>query len=605
MHGSYQGFGQGGGYDSQGRGNYREQGYQGQAPYGQSHGLGNQTQYNQGSYNPNHQGGGGYNYPYGQYRGASSGCYPSNPGGQYGVSQFPPPGFNGPRTYGNQYPQNPMGYGNAPPTLPPLKSILEALMESFVGAQDKKNVEFEDGFKQSNTHLKMIETQLAQLASTIKEQQVHTSLQPQGQAPKQMYAVMTRSGKILDDGAMFVDAPCSRGEGSKGNESTDYDVGEEKSHIDDVSDGVKPTEATLLPLPTPPLPYPQKIFGKKLDDQLSKFLDTISKLYVSLSFTEALKQMPHYSRFTRDILCGKRTYSLKETVHLTENYSALILSLFPPKLKDLGSFSIPCSIQKLKFHNALCDLGASVSIFPCKIYAKLSLGDLTPTPMSLQLTDYSVMFPLGRVDDVPLVIGKLTFLVDFIVLDIDEDAHTPIILGRPFLATAGALIDVQGGLITLKAGDAKASFKLPIDDECGSKKKSCMKLDTIACIEHRYANISNDSCASKFDDKLARNNIKEKKVFVNSSVLGDSFDDVITIPEIFGMGLDDVRAETSAPHGKDSPVKKPKRGKHKLKGIWFDPTSMSGGLGKWFAPKGEKRSFLTCDDRKPVAFDPP
>ncbi|XP_021864845.2 uncharacterized protein [Spinacia oleracea] len=101
MHGSYQGFGQGGEYDSQGRGNYRAQGYQGQAPYGQSHGLGNQTQYNQGSYNPNHQGGGGYNYPYGQYRGASSGGYPSNPGGQYGVSQFPPPGFNGPRTYGN------------------------------------------------------------------------------------------------------------------------------------------------------------------------------------------------------------------------------------------------------------------------------------------------------------------------------------------------------------------------------------------------------------------------------------------------------------------------------------------------------------------------
>ncbi|XP_056697856.1 uncharacterized protein [Spinacia oleracea] len=178
MHGSYQGFGQGGGYDSQGRGGYRAQGYQSQAPYGQSHGLGNQTQYNQGSYNPNHQGGGGYNYSYGKYRGASSGGYPLNPGGQYGVSQFPPPGFNGPRTYGNQFQQNASGYGNAPPPLPPLKSNLEDLMESFVGAQAKKNVEFEDGFKQSNTHLKMIKTELAQLASTIKEQQVHTSLPP-------------------------------------------------------------------------------------------------------------------------------------------------------------------------------------------------------------------------------------------------------------------------------------------------------------------------------------------------------------------------------------------------------------------------------------------
>ncbi|XP_021862336.2 uncharacterized protein [Spinacia oleracea] len=218
-------------------------------------------------------------------------------------------------------------------------------------------------------------------------------------------------------------------------------------------------------------PYPQKIVGKKLDDQFSKFLDTISKLCVSLSFIEALKQMPHYSRFMRDILCGKRTCGPKDTVHLPESCIALLLSLFPPKLKDPGSFSIPCSIQKLKFDNSLWDLGASVRILPYKIYEKLNLGDLTPTPMSLPLADCSVMFPLGSVDDVPLVIGKLTFLVDFIVLDIDEDAHTPIILWRLFLATAGALIDVQGGLITLKARDAKASFKLPIDDECCSKKK--------------------------------------------------------------------------------------------------------------------------------------
>ncbi|XP_021857305.2 uncharacterized protein [Spinacia oleracea] len=210
--------------------------------------------------------------------------------------------------------------------------------------------------------------------------------------------------------------------------------------------GYMAPEDTLLPLPTPPLPYPQKIVENKLDDQFSKFLDTISKLYMSFSFTEALKQMPHYSRFMRDILCGKQTCGPKDTVHLTENFSAFILSLFPLKLKDPGSFSIPCSIQNLKFDNALCDLGASVSILPYKIYKKLNLGDLTPTLMSLQLADRLVMFPLGRVDDVPLVIRKLTFLGDFIVLDIDEDAHTPIILGRPFLATAGALIDVQGGL---------------------------------------------------------------------------------------------------------------------------------------------------------------
>ncbi|XP_056686065.1 uncharacterized protein [Spinacia oleracea] len=382
----------------------------------------------------------------------------------------------------------------------------------------------------------MIETQSAQLASTIKEHQVHTSFPPQGQPPKQMYAVMTRSGKILDDGAKLVDAPWSRGEESKGIESTDYVVVEEESHVDDARDGVKPTEDTLLPLPTPTLPYPQKFVGKKLDDQFSKFLDNISKLYVSLSFTEALKQMPHYSRFMREICLAKELH---------------------PKAED----------------NALCDLGASVSILPYKIYEKLSLGDLTPTPMSLQLADRSVMFPLGRVDDVPLVIGRLTFLVDFIVLDIDEDAHTPIILGKPFLATAGPLIDVQGGLITLKAGDAKASFKLPSDDGCCSKMKSCMKIDTISCVEHHclYANSSNNSCASKFDHKLDRNNFNKKKMLVSPTVLGDAFDNVTTIPETFGMDLDDDGAQTSALNGKHSPGMKPKRGKHKPREVGLIP----------------------------------
>ncbi|XP_021859226.1 uncharacterized protein [Spinacia oleracea] len=377
--------------------------------------------------------------------------------------------------------------------------------------------------------MKMIETQLAQLASTIKEQQVYTSLPPQGQPPKQLYAIVTRSGKTLDDSATHVEAPSSRGESSMGNESLDRDDAEEKSHVDDMSCVDKSKDTTLPPLPTPTPPYPQRFAGKKLDDQFHKFWETISKLYVSLSFTEALKQMPHYSRFMRDILSVKRGCEPKETVQLTESCSDLIQHPFPPKLNDPGSFSIPCSIQKLKFENALCDLGASVSILPYTIYERLNLGDLSPTSMSLQLSDRSFMFPLGRIEDVPLVVGKLTFLVDFVVLDIDEDAHTPIILGRPFLATVGALIDVQGGLITLKAGGAKASFKLAIDDQCCSKMKSCMKIDTLACVEnsHSCANSSNNFHVSKCANELARYSLDDNNVHGVPKALGDELDDVV------------------------------------------------------------------------------
>ena len=142
----------------------------------------------------------------------------------------------------------------------------------------------------------MIETQLAQLASTIKEQQVHTSLPPQGQPPKQIYAIVTRSGKTLDDSATHVEAPCFRGESSMGNESSDRDDAEEKSHVDDMSDGDKSKETPLPPLPTPPPPYPQRFDRHKLDVQFSKCLEVLRKLHITLPFMDALKQMPTYSR---------------------------------------------------------------------------------------------------------------------------------------------------------------------------------------------------------------------------------------------------------------------------------------------------------------------
>ncbi|XP_056688198.1 uncharacterized protein [Spinacia oleracea] len=111
----------------------------------------------------------------------------------------------------------------------------------------------------------MIETQLSQLANTIKEQQVHTSLPPQGQPPKQIYAIMTRSGKTLDDVPRANEVSKSNGKDQEGVvESSDNDVVEEEPTIDDVGDTPIQKEATLLPLPTPKLPYPQRFIRHKL-----------------------------------------------------------------------------------------------------------------------------------------------------------------------------------------------------------------------------------------------------------------------------------------------------------------------------------------------------
>ena len=119
---------------------------------------------------------------------------------------------------------------------------------------------------------------------------------------------------------------------------------------------------------------------------------------------------------------------------LTEECNGFISNKLPSKLKDLGSSTIPCSIGGCDFGKALCDLGASINLMPFFVFRKLGLGEVKSTTVSLQLVDRSVKYPLGVIEDVLVKVGKFIFLVDFIVLDMEEDREVPLILGRPLLA---------------------------------------------------------------------------------------------------------------------------------------------------------------------------
>ncbi|XP_057999237.1 uncharacterized protein LOC131178306 [Hevea brasiliensis] len=112
-----------------------------------------------------------------------------------------------------------------------------------------------------------------------------------------------------------------------------------------------------------------------------------------------------------------------ENVALTEECSAILQNKLPPKLKDPGSFSIPCHIGETSIERALCDLGASVSLVPLSICEKLKVGDLKPTTISLQLADRSIKYPVGILENVPLKVGKFFIPVDFIVLEVEEDVR--------------------------------------------------------------------------------------------------------------------------------------------------------------------------------------
>ncbi|XP_060968766.1 uncharacterized protein LOC115696762 [Cannabis sativa] len=208
------------------------------------------------------------------------------------------------------------------------------------------------------------------------------------------------------------------------------------------------------------IPYPQRLHKNKMDKQFLKFLEIFKKLHINIPFIEALEQMPTYLKFMKDILSKKRKLEEFEMVALTEECSAVLQKKLPPKLKDPGSFNIPCSIGGSIQTKALCDLGASINLMPLSMFKRLKLGEDKPTTVTLQMPDRSLTHPRGIIEDVLVKVGKFIFPADFLILDMEEDENIPIIFGRPFLATGRALIDVQKGELKLRVQKEEETFKV-------------------------------------------------------------------------------------------------------------------------------------------------
>ncbi|XP_021715725.1 uncharacterized protein LOC110683640 [Chenopodium quinoa] len=208
-------------------------------------------------------------------------------------------------------------------------------------------------------------------------------------------------------------------------------------------------------------------------------------------------------------------------------------------MEDPGNFSIPCEIKRKMFNNTFCDLGASVSVMPYSIFRKLELGELLPSNITLQLADRTIMIPKGRVEDVPLKIGGFTIPVDFIVLEIAEDDHIPIILGRIFLATSGALIDVKGGRITLRIGKKEESFKLKPMHESLSLVQGIMcansphSIDNVCMINSSTNDVleNSDDVLSSFDGKK----VSEEKMMIPKLRTGRKLKYLIGLSSILKM----------------------------------------------------------------------
>ncbi|GJZ25808.1 reverse transcriptase domain-containing protein [Tanacetum coccineum] len=208
------------------------------------------------------------------------------------------------------------------------------------------------------------------------------------------------------------------------------------------------------PIPSK-LPYPERMKVRENDKpsaQHSRFLKMFKQLRLEIRLKDTLVEMPKFNKWLSSLLRNKE--KLEEIAIMTVNAecSAIIMNKVPEKLEDPRKFLIPCVLQELNRTSALADSGASINLLPPSIYKKLGLEALTPTQMTLELANHSITHPMDIAEDVVVRVDGFTFLADFVVVNFEPDPRVPIILGRPFLRTAKALIDLYEETLTLRIG---------------------------------------------------------------------------------------------------------------------------------------------------------
>ena len=206
-----------------------------------------------------------------------------------------------------------------------------------------------------------------------------------------------------------------------------------------------------------PPPFPQALRGKKKATQQAGILEVLRQVKVNIPLLDIIKQVLAYAKIFKDLCTIKKGLGTEKKAFLTEQVSAIIQSKYPVKYKDPISPTISVNIGGKCIDKSFLDLGASVNLMPYLVYKQLGLGELKPTNITLSLADRSVKIPKGIVEDVLVKIDKFYYPVDFVVLDTEpiasEPNHVPIILRRPFLATASAIINCQNGVMQLTFGN--------------------------------------------------------------------------------------------------------------------------------------------------------
>jgi hypothetical protein len=399
----------------------------------------------------------------------------TNPGRAPHAQNHYPPGFSAPyQNHGRSAPPASSSY--QAPTQAPTSSTpsLEETMREFMKMTGQSISDVRQSTMVNTQAIAKLDMQMGQLANHLGERDKGKLPSQAVNNPKACHSgnssnqehvqaiVTLRSGKRVDN--KVVNPEEAEEEEQKEEEEEKEEKGDNQKEADAepsiVTQNLKEPPRAFVPK----APYPERLQAPKNGGRLEDILEVFKQVQINIPFLDAIQQIPSYAKFLKDLVTVKRKTNVPKKAFLTEQVSSILQYKLPIKYKDPGCPTITCMIGVSQIERALLDLGASVNLLPYSVYVQLGLGELKPTTMTLQLADRSVKVPRGIVEDVLIKVDKFYFPVDFIVLD-TEPVHNlgsqiPVILGRPFLATANALINCRTGVMKISFGNMTVELNI-------------------------------------------------------------------------------------------------------------------------------------------------
>ncbi|XP_052625789.1 uncharacterized protein LOC128132839 [Lactuca sativa] len=447
----------------------------------------------------------GYDQPRGDQRWNNNQGWGGNQQGIHQPSQ--------PNQYQQRPPFPPQNFQPRQPQHPPQQAGSSSMsLEDIVKNLATTTQTFQQETKAS---IKNLEQQVTQLAISISklESQGKLSAQTETNPRHNVCAITLRGGKSYDVPKMSVD------------QEEEEIVVEEATKEEKKEDKTTEKKPFMTESKATPASFPELLKSMKKEREESEIMQMFQKVHINISLLEAIKQVPRYARFLKDLCVSKKKLKGSQIVKVGENVSVVLQKRRPPKCNDPDVFTVPCKLGNLYVPRAMLDLGASINVLPYSIFKSIGVGILSKTGVIIQLADRSLVHPKGVLEDMLVQVDEFVFLANFYVLDMGDDdspSSSSILLGRPFLKTSKTKIDVYNETLSMEFDGEVINFNVHEAKKVPSNVQSVNLVNLIQPSTKKGLNLSNNEFLELvLSQKVDRDKAKEiaKEFDTNNEVL--------------------------------------------------------------------------------------